>query len=1188
MAKTPRKAAVRRKAPVRAKAIHQPAVDPLDTAPPERWVAGAVKFADGRPLEGALVRAYDRSLRRQTQLGEARTSPDGRYRITYLQKQLLDPQRGVANLQVEAAGDTGPPLASSDVRFDAQGHEVIDLMVIRDAPLSEWERLEARVRPALDGTALADLGAAEREFVSRTTRVPSPLLDRHLRADAAAQASQLPPWFHYAMDKGAKRGRPDAWIDTTADTLKRVIAAAAEQGMIPAPSAKEAAALWERIGSLQLQRALARPVAGRALSVRALLDAARVSHDLHSGLPEALARLDLGAAGAWQSLADHYSLDEDTVSRLRLALTVAELSGDAPAVAAAIAGDKRVRDTRDLARHFDKDEWRDLLTHTGRTRQATQDDAPAAADLDARAAVLASRTAALHPTLAAAYGLARRLDAGAHPAVAVVRQWADDDEGFNLGTVRFNATLNERLEAHGLAPDRHAEVTADLKRLQRVFRIHPEAAVIATLVSDRLDSSAAVVQQGKRRFLAKYGEADRLGKETAEAVFQRAETIAARAFGLYAHYSGLINTTATPTAIAAECPPELRPLPHYAELFGTLDGCECEPCESVYSPAAYLTDLLHFLKIAVIRDEEHPNASRAPADGLAALEARTYCDGHGVQASQPRRPDIVRTLLSCRNAETLMPYVDLVFEILENAVAPAGGATPQTTLDAGQLAAQPEHVNADAYKTLSKASFPLSLPFDVWHEESGIYLEKLGTTRSELVETFYPFKVGAAGAFPNGDPADLTDIRRLQDPAVARDRLGMSLRLWMLVADRPLTPVVPLAAMWGYPLSNQWWAPLTRVDEFLERSGLNYRDLLRLLRLKSFNPAGAIRLDATGATDCDPAAIDIKGLNSDTLGYLHRFLRLQRALGLSLAELDVALLALGTPDANGRPAIGETLLVRLANALRLRDLCGRPLDEVVVCWSEIDKVDRSVPELKHDTPVRCLYDRLFQSGRAGEGDFDTFALNGARLELATTTAPLVDHLPAIAGAIGMSQAATAELSAGVLPNAATLTSATLSMVFRHAFVARALGLPVADYLALKTLIGFDPFAAVQQAPNDSIDGTVQTLRFMAKASAIGAAGATIADLDFGVAADHAVQRSHRRTHGGLDRRADRLARAGSANTRSAGVRARGCRQRSRAGRGRGGVDSHGHHDARAAPGRARFARHPGRRTRHRRVGGATR
>ena len=242
---------------------------------------------------------------------------------------------------------------------------------------------------------------------------------------------------------------------------------------------------------------------------------------------------------------------------------------------------------------------------------------------------------------------------------------------------------------------------------------------------------------------------------------------------------------------------ELKGVPNYPTLFGSLDGCECLPCESVYSPAAYLTDLLAFIESKVEPIEE---GFMAPDNGLEAIKVRSFCDRDNTLVSdRTRRPDILATKLSCRNAETLLPYVDLVLEIMENAVSPhSGGDARQTTLPADRLAAQPEHFNEDAYEQLTQAMFPFNLPFDLWHEEETIYLEKLGTSRVELLETFYQYKPGDETVFPNGEPHDLTEIRRWQDTEIAKARLGLADAEWSIFVDSASTNAV-VSKAWGYP-----------------------------------------------------------------------------------------------------------------------------------------------------------------------------------------------------------------------------------------------------------------------------------------------------------------------------------------------------------------------------------------------------
>lgn len=123
-------------------------------------------------------------------------------------------------------------------------------------------------------------------------------------------------------------------------------------------------------------------------------------------------------------------------------------------------------------------------------------------------------------------------------------------------------------------------------------------------------------------------------------------------------------------------------MPSWQDLFGSADACACKHCLSVLSPAAYLTDLLHFL-----------------ADPPTGGDHPGWYDSLKV-----RRPDIPLIHLNCDNTETVLPYIDLVNEVLEHAVAGGGGnAQRQTTGRPEDLALHPEHLNGYAYTALSEA-----------------------------------------------------------------------------------------------------------------------------------------------------------------------------------------------------------------------------------------------------------------------------------------------------------------------------------------------------------------------------------------------------------------------------------------------------------------------------------------------------
>ena len=68
-------------------------------------VRGQVRLADGTPLAGALVRAYDKDLRSKEQLGKSEpviTDTKGRYEIPYAAEQFSRAEKRGADLLVEA------------------------------------------------------------------------------------------------------------------------------------------------------------------------------------------------------------------------------------------------------------------------------------------------------------------------------------------------------------------------------------------------------------------------------------------------------------------------------------------------------------------------------------------------------------------------------------------------------------------------------------------------------------------------------------------------------------------------------------------------------------------------------------------------------------------------------------------------------------------------------------------------------------------------------------------------------------------------------------------------------------------------------------------------------------------------------------------------------------------------------
>src|SRR5262245_3618721 len=157
-------------------------------------------------------------------------------------------------------------------------------------------------------------------------------------------------------------------------------------------------------------------------------------------------------------------------------------------------------------------------------------------------------------------------------------------------------------------------------------------------------------------------------------------------------------------------------LPTYRDLFGALDFKEGAPGRSALSPAAYLADLLQLLE-----------------DRFTTAD---FFD---------RRPDIRELVLNGENTFTLVPYLEIVNEVLQARVTKRSGAS-------------------DAQTVLAAAEHPLNLPFDRSHAQVRERLKLLKTTPQELHSLFTP---------------------RPDPDVLARASLGLSLGMArMLVEDR--------------------------------------------------------------------------------------------------------------------------------------------------------------------------------------------------------------------------------------------------------------------------------------------------------------------------------------------------------------------------------------------------------------------
>jgi hypothetical protein len=307
-------------------------------------------------------------------------------------------------------------------------------------------------------------------------------------------------------------------------------------------------------------------------------------------------------------------------------------------------------------------------------------------------------------------------------------------------------------------------------------------------------------------------------------------------------------------------------------LFDSLDHCECDECLSVYSPAAYFVELLQFLR----NNDLDPNNPNTGKKGIA---------GTPLEKLFRRRPDLGCLELTCENTFTVLPYIDLVNEVMESFVVHLNDYhkdkhnPKQTTLEAfnvvgetsSELLAIPQHVNYDAYSILGNAVYPFTLPYHQPIDATRIFLNYLGTSRWELLDTYRTAKEDSHNAkLSEADEKELQALHTsIQDRAVDAEFLGMTQEEYIILTKEAFRPKRYLEIVQQTPYTDDKYqqnigvrlvseyygyaydSDMLSLDEddktgekgltfvkkqFLPRTGIQYADLVELLKARFINP----------------------------------------------------------------------------------------------------------------------------------------------------------------------------------------------------------------------------------------------------------------------------------------------------------------------------------------------------------------
>ncbi len=1071
-----------------------------------RFVVGRVVGPDGSPLEAVTLRAFDREIRGERPLGSAKSDADGYYRIDYSAAKTPDAV-GSADVFVRAYSGrtqlTDPPLG--EVVFNAPALVSIPVFVATATapPETEIELVRRVAGPALSELAWSDLKEDDEHrdvtFLVRETGLPQDAIEHLAVAERIAREYGGPVECWYAVLATDLLVTARRWA-SSAPLLAIGVATSSRDillstALVPAKERREA--VLEAVKGFLVPRATVKQLDELEAVLKRYSDEAesyqrterlevafrQIQHFVGSEARDEVLRLlredplgDLG--GVVDRLQAAGTLLAEHAASVKTTLSLADLLGDDQQAIHRLSETHGIKHPSDLRRlaTLGEEDWAGVIDadrEAGRaaTKRATR-----------QAATLTRLMEKRFPTAAFA-GRLRRDEAASLPRAHDVAAVLEEEPEFDLATGNVVRLLKERAQrrrtrSRRKSPPRpkelaaEAELRSSMMTTQRVFKIAPRYRQAATLISRGIASSADVVGLGQSRFVTLALESGEFDAAEATLAYHKAEgqhTAAMLLAGQILTAKGattlgaLASTSAALQAVAED-------FPNMRTLFGTGDFGSCEECRSAHGASAYLVDVLQFLKRRLVLD-----TTTSPAVTLKQAKDVLFA----------RRPDLGDLDLSCPNTNTALPYIDLVCELLEEAVAPNPGVayngavaagivdtalvavlqaqgwaftdaaavsgpdlsgdfvvrdatavaklTPdgggwrvrrlrQTYGTAAEVAAAPEYVNQAAYAVLAGASSAFGLPFDLGHAETTGYFDLLDLRRADLMALL------ESGGAPSAAEA-------------AADRFGLSSAEHALV----VTPdPAGQDTVWDTPAAA---TALENVDAFVKRSGITYASLLELIDLAWVDGGQNLFVRHLDSTN-DLSAKEIANLDDAALDRTHRFERLRRATGLTAATLDRAV----RHPLMGAGNLDDLLLARLAVARSVEERLRLTTDRLLDVFGPLDSGGQTYRRVfLAETSVGVVAAEFLPEA--------VLASETAEAAVPGTGTRLAGHTEYIARALGAGVADVAALFAeqgGDPP----LTTASLSRVHGLWRLAQAFRLRGAELVDLIALTGLDPVAGL--------------------------------------------------------------------------------------------------------------------------------
>ncbi|WP_304518067.1 neuraminidase-like domain-containing protein [Cecembia rubra] len=603
-------------------------------------------------------------------------------------------------------------------------------------------------------------------------------------------------------------------------------------------------------------------------------------------------------------------------------------------------------------------------------------------------------------------------------------------------------------------------VLSNVKALQRVYSFTQDVEHTQKIMAAGYHSSFHITSVT----LAEFVKTTQLEKAIATKYFENAHLAIIRTTGIMGSILDLLNCSFDWTRVGNTGPSikdYLKKIPGYQDLFGELAFCECQHCQSIYSPAAYFVDLMQFVERHVIN--QHFTGTKA---------------GH-VLNLRTRRPDLWNLELSCENTSTLIPYLDIINEILESYIAQKKGFS-------GNMSERSEVENF-VYK-------------------NEIALEKPGNWKNNIHSIKQPFHLPLEslqtylGHFEK-KREDIFILLQNEQPDISKAKFNLSEKDFQLITTVDASPAF-IHRVFGltFTVTGGKITPFNAQD-LLRPTGLDRKELGQILNSEYVTNKGAdniiIQSEKNSADSIQNDIERVRNLTYGSLDRLHRFVRLWKKTNLSIEELDL-LLGVGLNTGISTDITSE-MITALGMWLGIKEILDLSVEELAGIINLIPEKalkanapsfldnlfnhkDFSILEGAYPNPaIRLIHPALIIDRSSVDAEYSASRLSAAFNRSDDEVLTLIQNLAQALGVVSLTSAT--ENERGFL-----LTIENLSLLYRHHLMAEKFKLSVPDLFRLLSIS--------TEFPNGYVENADQLILFIKLQSWWKTSGYTLDDLHF--------------------------------------------------------------------------------------------